>query len=265
MTQGLILEDRRVLAVTGADRMKFLQDLVTNDLTGVGEGAVYAALLSPQGKYLFDFFVTEADDALRLDVAAARLTALVQRLTLYRLRADVGFAETPLGVAQIWGGARPGGADVWADPRDPALGWRVYDAAPERRLSGLAPAGAADWAALRVRHCVPETGVELLPEDAYILEAGVERLHGVDFKKGCYVGQEVTARMKHKTELRKGLARVAVTGQAPAGTAIAAAGRAVGTLFTQAEGTGLAHLRFDRVTDGMTAGAAEIHLLERPG
>jgi folate-binding protein YgfZ len=101
-------------------------------------------------------------------------------------------------------------------------------------------------------------GIELIPNDSYILEMGFERLNGVDFRKGCYVGQEVTARMKHKTELRKGLVKVGVSGSAKPGTEILAAGRPAGTLYSQAEGSGLAYLRFDRATDDMTAGAATV-------
>ena len=106
------------------------------------------------------------------------------------------------------------------------------------------PAPAIDWDAIRVHHLIPESGIELVPDDTYILEAGFERLHGVDFRKGCYVGQEVTARMKHKTELRKGLVRVQIDGAAPVGTEITAQdGKPVGTLFTQSGGFAMAHLR----------------------
>ena len=107
-------------------------------------------------------------------------------------------------------------------------------------------------------HCIPETGIELTP-DIFILEAGFGRLGGVDFRKGCYVGQEVTARMKHKTELKKGLALVAVHGAAPVGTAITTPeGKPAGTLFTQAGGRGIAYLRHDRTCPGMTAGEARV-------
>ncbi len=106
-------------------------------------------------------------------------------------------------------------------------------------------------------HCIPETGVELGP-DTFILEAGFEALHGVDFKKGCYVGQEVTARMKHKTELRKGLARVSVSTPVLVGTDITAGGKPVGSLFTQSNGAGIAYLRFDRAQGDMQAGDARV-------
>ena len=110
-----------------------------------------------------------------------------------------------------------------------------------------------------MQHCIPESGIELVPDDSYLLESGFEALHGVDFRKGCYVGQEVTARMKHKTELRKGLIRVRVEGSAPVGTPIVSADKPAGTLFTQSGGFGIAYLRFDR-TEGLTAGSAKIHL-----
>ena len=116
----------------------------------------------------------------------------------------------------------------------------------------------AELEARRIALGVPETGVELRPDDAYILEMGFERLHGVDFRKGCYVGQEVTARMKHKTELRKGLARVALDGAAAPGTEILRDGRAVGTLLTTAGDRALAYLRFDRAEGELTAGGARV-------
>jgi folate-binding protein YgfZ len=246
---GGIDADRLVYALTGSDRLDFLQGLVTNDVGRLRDGAVYAALLTPQGKYLADFFLIGAGDAVLLDVHRTLAADLVKRLSMYRLRADVQIAETDLTVARGLDSAPPGAV---ADPRDPALGWRAY---------GRDAAGAdlTDWTALRVARGVPESGVELIPNETFILEAGFERLHGVDFRKGCYVGQEVTARMKHKTELRKGLARVAVEGAAPPGTEIATAeGKPAGTLYSQADGAGIAYLRFDRATGAMTAGAARV-------
>ena len=125
------------------------------------------------------------------------------------------------------------------------------------------PGEEADWEALRVAAGGPESGVELLPNESFPLEYGFEALNGVDFRKGCYVGQEVTARMKHKTELRKGLRRVLVEGSAPVGTEILAEdGRPAGTLFTQAGGEGLAYLRFDRTDGSLRAGDAVLRLAE---
>lgn len=138
-----------------------------------------------------------------------------------------------------------------ADPRHAAMGWRLYgdDAGDD----------GTDFDALRVRHCIPASGIELTP-DTFILEAGFERLNGVDFRKGCYVGQEVTARMKHKTELQKGLVTVEIEGAAPIGTPITAAGKPAGTLFTQSGGQAIAHLRFNRATGEMRAGKATVTL-----
>jgi len=250
-----VLPPRHVLRITGADRVKFLQGLTTNDVEGLAHGAVYAAMLTPQGKYLADFFLVDAGDAILLDVAEPLAAGLAKRLSMYKLRADVQVADAGLTVAQGLG-APP--ARALADPRHPALGWRAYGDGP---AGGIDP---AEWAALRVEHAVPETCVELIPEQTFILEAGFDRLHGVDFRKGCYVGQEVTARMRHKTELRKGLVRVAITGSAPVGTAVTDdAARPIGTLFTQSDGHGLAHLRFDRAGGVLTAGTATLRLAER--
>ncbi len=246
--QGDLCGDRQVLRITGADRRTFLQGLVTNDVARLADGLVYAALLTPQGKYLADFFLCDTGEAVLLDVKAELAPGLVQRLSLYKLRADVAIAPVDLPVWRGLGDPPPG---AFADPRDPSLGWRYYGDMQAQ------PSGV-DWDALRVAAAIPETGIELIPNDSYILEAGFERLNGVDFHKGCYVGQEVTARMKHKTELRKGLAPVAVEGAAPPGTQITANGRPAGTLYSQAGGRGIAYLRFDRAVGPMAAGDATV-------
>jgi tRNA-modifying protein YgfZ len=255
--RGFHATDRTVLRIAGPEARPFLQATITNDIRGLDRGPVYAALLTPQGKYLFDFLLAPADDGILLDVKADRAAALAQRLGLYKLRAKVEIAPTQVAVIVGLGDPAPEGA--MDDPRERALGWRLYTADPEAALGGLAPLDPAEWHALRVRHAVPETGIELVPEDTFILEAGFERLSGVDFKKGCYVGQEVTARMKHKTELKKGLVPVRVEGPPPPpGAAIVAAGRPAGTLYSVAEGVGLALLRFDRAKGEMEAGPARV-------
>ncbi len=237
---------RIIHAITGSDRISFLQGLVTNDVAGLGEDLIYAALLTPQGKYLADFFLWQAGDVAYLDVAAELSDSLIQRFNMYRLRADVAIAATELQVRRGTGAA-PEGAK--ADPRHGTLGWRLYG--DEGGDDG------SDWDALRVAHCIPETGVELGAE-TYILEAGFERLNGVDFRKGCYVGQEVTARMKHKTELRKGLTTVQITGSAPIETAIMVGDKEAGVLFTQSGGQAIAYLRFDRAKGERSAGVAGV-------
>ncbi len=237
---------RSIHQITGPDARDFLQGLVTNDVTKTSTGLVYAAMLTPQGKYLADFFLFEQGDILHLDVASDVASALIQRLNMYRLRADVQIIETGLHVQR---GTGPAPEGALSDPRHPALGWRLYGAQQGD--------GGTDWDAIRTRHCIPETGIELTP-DTFILEAGFERLNGVDFRKGCYVGQEIAARMKHKTELRKGLATVAIDGAAPVGTPITADGKTAGTLYTQSGNRGIAYLRFDRAEGVMQAGDATV-------
>lgn len=234
---------RSILSITGADAAKFLQNLITNDLSPTG--LTYTALLTPQGKYLADFFVAPQEDGFLIDVATSIAAGLFQRLSIYRLRSDVNIAESTKTVT-CGLGLPPKGA--FADPRHNALGWRSYEGHE---------AEAVDWADIRVRHLIPETGIELTP-DTYILEAGFEELKGVDFKKGCYVGQEVTARMKHKTELKKGLMQVKIDGTAEVGTPIMRADKTIGTLFTQSGGLAIAYLRKDRIGPDMIAGTAAI-------
>lgn len=238
---------RRILRISGTANRDFLQGLITNDITRIDAGLVYAALLSPQGKYMADFFLTADGDDVLLDADAAQADMLALRLTMYKLRADVQIAATDLhlhrGLGQV-------PADAMADPRHDALGWRAYRDTPQDD-------DQTDWNALYVTHMIPQSGVELTP-DTFILEIGFERIHGVDFRKGCYVGQEVTARMKHKTELRKGLAKVSVHGDAATGTPITVGDKPAGTLLTRAGDQALAYLRFDRATGEMKADAATV-------
>jgi folate-binding protein YgfZ len=238
---------RRILRISGADTHDFLQGLITNDIQKLDAGLVYAAILTPQGKYLADFFLKADGDDVLLDVAAELGDMLVQRLSMYKLRAAVEISETDLhmhrGLGDVPQGANP-------DPRLPALGWRAYR---ETAQTG----DTVNWDALRVQHVVPETGIELTG-DTFILEVGFERLAGVDFRKGCYVGQEVTARMKHKTELRKGLAQVSINGDAQTGDPVLAGDKPAGTLLTRSNDHALAYLRFERAKEPMTSGTATV-------
>lgn len=240
---------RRILRLTGADTEDFLQGLITNDIQRLDDGLVYAALLTPQGKFLADFFLKRDDDSVLLDVAEDMADGLIKRLTMYKLRADVAVAHAGLNMQRGTGNA-PAGA--LPDPRHPDMGWRAYSTDAEAD-------DGTDWDTIRVRHCIPETGIELTP-DSYILESGFETLNGLDFKKGCYVGQEVTARMKHKTELRKGLRIVEVVGDAEVGAEILSDGKPAGVLFTQSGDRAIAYLRLDRAKGDMQAGDAVIRL-----
>lgn len=239
-------DTRKTFLISGSDANGFLQGLITNDLKKLDRGLVYAALLTPQGKYIADFFLSQCGDAILLDVHDNLADDLEKRLGMYRLRADVQISEAGLFVHRGTGDIPEDGL---VDPRNSSMGWRAYRSSAQQDNT--------DWNALHVAHVVPETGIELSPE-TYILEVGFERLNGVDFRKGCYVGQEVTARMKHKTELRKGLVQVDIEGTAPIGSEITAGGKSVGTLYSQADGKALAYLRFDRAKGNMIAGDATV-------
>lgn len=240
---------RAIIRVSGPDASAFLQGLVTNDLRALPQaGILYAAVLSPQGKYLADFFLVADGDDILIDVAESIADDLLRRLSLYKLRSAVTVAREDLPVSRGTGRAPEGALQ---DPRHPALGWRLYGVA--------LPEDGTDWPALRVAHCIPETGIELIPDETYILEAGLDRLKGVDFRKGCYVGQEVTARMHHKTELRKGFATVEITGPAETGAEILAGEKSVGQIFTRSGDRAIAYLRFDRARDQMQADGATVN------
>ena len=241
---------RALLRVTGEDRVKYLQGLVTQDLGRVQrDGIGYGALLTPQGKLIADFLLVAEPEALLIDVAEDLADDLAARLTMFKLRSKVAVERIEMPVTRGIGPV-PKGALV--DPRDPALGWRLYGQA-------LTQGAPVDWDALRIAALVPETGAELVPGDSFILELGFERLHGVDFRKGCYVGQEVTARMHHKTTLRRRLVAVQVAGTVPVGTPVLMEdGREAGVLYTQAGGQGLALMRLDRVDGALTAAGVAV-------
>lgn len=239
MTQLALLPDRAVLAITGADARNFLQGIITNDIRKVTpEQGIFSALLSPQGKYLFEFFISEHDDTLLLETDKARLAALIQRFTLYRLRAQVQWVERPdLQVAAAWDGDVTGWK-TYTDPRHPALGHRVLYT-KDTPLSVN-----ADYEPRRIALGIPEGGKDLIIDRSILLEFGYDHLNAVDFTKGCYVGQEVTARSKHRATLHKYVHQVhAESALPPAGTPVMADGREVGELRSSADTLGLALLR----------------------
>jgi folate-binding protein YgfZ len=273
-----VLDGRGVLAVAGPDRASFLQGLVSNDTTRIGrERAVYAALLTPQGKYLHDFIMVEAGEAIWLDCEAARLGDLKRRLSLYRLRAKVTLDERPdLAVAAVFGAAvlrlpddpgaaRPFGDGVaLADPRLAALGARVILPREEIR-SALSETGAtetdfAEYDRLRLSLGVPDGSRDLVLDKSILLEAGFDELNGVDWNKGCYIGQELTARTKYRGLIKKRLFPVRITGAAPeAGAILTLAGREAGEMRSSRDGIGLALLRLEDIGKGpLTAGDAQI-------
>jgi folate-binding protein YgfZ len=226
---------RKVFRFSGTDARKFLQNLITNDIKRLNIGPVYSALLTPQGKFIADFFLIADGNDILMDVDAGAAATLIPRLNMYKLRADVTISETDLIVSRGLNDAPEGAV---ADPRDANLGWRYYGAEDHNM-------DTVDWDALRVDHKIPEMGRELDAE-SYILEMGFEGLNGVDFRKGCYVGQEVTARMKHKTELRKGLVRLIADADIPENADVISNGKVIGRTHTSAGKRALAYLRYDR-------------------
>ena len=226
---------RKVFRISGTDARKFLQNLITNDVKRLDTGPVYSALLTPQGKFIADFFLIPDGNDILMDVDTDAAATLIPRLNMYKLRADVTISETDLIVSRGLNDAPEGAV---ADPRDANLGWRYYGAEDNDTET-------VDWDALRVNHKIPEMGRELDTE-SYILEMGFEGLNGVDFRKGCYVGQEVTARMKHKTELRKGLVRLVADADIPENADVMSNGKVIGRTHTSAGNRALAYLRYDR-------------------
>lgn len=268
MARFVRLDDRAVLSVSGSDADGFLQGLITNDVEKLRDGsAIHAALLTPQGKYLFDFIVFRRESAFCLDCEAEARPALAKRLAMYKLRADVVIdAAVPDTVGAVFGDDAEGaahrieGAEVFIDPRHPALGARVVgevgDGALER--AGIEEATRADYDDLRMAHGVPDGRRDLVPEKSFLLENGFDELNGVDFEKGCYVGQEVTARMKHRNLVRKRLVPVRIDGAAPdPGTPVFRGDAEIGEIRSSAGGLGLALLRIDAIEGDDALRAAE--------
>ena len=234
------LTDRAVLAITGADRLSFLSNLVSNSIE---PPASYAALLTPQGKYLFDFFILPQpdaqSDAVWLEVEAAKLAELQDRLTRYRLRADVQFADLTSSLAVLAFLPEPpsclsGNSLTFTDPRLPQLGSRAVVNRAELPviLAQLQSEGAVrfDYNHHRITLGIAQGQDDLQAERSYILECNFDALHGVSFDKGCYVGQETTARMHHRQLVKKKILPVALTHPAQSGTDIMSDGVVVGTL-----------------------------------
>jgi folate-binding protein YgfZ len=271
----LLPETRGVLALTGEDRATYLQGLITNDTAKLSaERAIYAAFLTPQGKYLHDFSVAFLKDAAGeerylLDVEAARRADLLKRLSMYRLRSKIALADASAdwAVAILYGvdvlatlglPAEPGvtkvfgNGVVFTDPRLAALGARAIlpraEAAAWLSNAGLKQGDADAYDRLRLELGVPESGRDLIPDKSILLESGFDELNGVDWQKGCYMGQELTARTKYRGLVRKRLLPVKIDGAAPeAGTPVMAGDKDIGEIRSHStDGTiGLAMLRLE--------------------
>jgi len=262
----VVMEDRGVLAIGGPDRAAFLQGLVSNDVMQVsGERAIYAALLTPQGKYLHDFMLAEFAETIWLDGEAARLADLKRRLTMYRLRAKVTLDERPdMAVAALFGGTPPdlplkaGAARAFADgtffidPRLTALGTRAILSRDrirrEMRAIGAIETDFADYDRLRLSLGIPDGSRDLVLDKSILLESGFDELNGVDWSKGCYICQELTARTKYRGLIKKRLFPVRIVGPAPEpGAIITLNGHEAGEMRSSRDGLGLALLRLEAV------------------
>lgn len=251
MIFSALLADRAVLAITGPDARNFLQGLVTNNVLKLSaHETLYAAFLSPQGKYWHDFFICAEGETLWMDHAASETAALIKRLSLYKLRAKVTLALTDLQLWAEWGDA----ITPSRDPRHPALGVRrILSKEETEKITPTAT--LADYHRHRIGLGVPEGQYDMIPDKSLPLEYGLEALHGVDFAKGCYIGQEVTARMKHRLAVRKCIFKVSGQENLPAfGTPVLADTIEVGEMRSRAGNIGLAHLKYEVWNNAVTAG-----------
>ncbi|MEQ1781976.1 MAG: folate-binding protein [Hyphomonadaceae bacterium] len=240
MHQPIFLAHRSIVSVTGADAEPFLNGIVTVSTLGLVEGEFhYGALLTPQGKIIADFLVTRRDDAILLDCAASVAPALIKRFTLMKLRAAVVVRElTDLGVT-VFAGA--------ADPRSAS--------APHRSIGPRSEASdAAPYHAARIAACVPEQGFDFGAEDVFPADINMDLASGVDFRKGCFVGQEVVSRMKRRATARRRTLRAEVAPGTAPGAPVLANGFEIGMLTSVSGGAALARVRIDRLTDAETKG-----------
>ena len=266
--QVALLPDRGVVKVAGDDARGFLNGLVTNDMAKVAHGKPrFAALLTPQGKIIVDFIVAEAPGndggGFFLDCPRALASALVEKLNFYKLRAKVICEDLSnvLGVMAIWDGTAESEYGLsYPDPRLPALGSRIMlpphlaeEAAAD--LGGML-AGADAYEAHRIALGVPRGGLDFIYGDTFSHEADMDQLNGVDFGKGCYIGQEVVSRVEHRASARSRVVPIVYDEFAPSsGLPVMAGDRQIGTLGSTAKGHGLALMRLDRIGDALAAGA----------
>jgi tRNA-modifying protein YgfZ len=263
MTHVAPLPDRGVVAVAGPDRVAFLQGLVSNDVEQAVPGrAVWAALLTPQGKWLADFFILTDGERLLLDVERGQVAGIVQKLGRFRLRSRVTLADLSAEwqVFAAWDGVPevPPGAVAAPDPRLPEAGWRLLAPGPV-----AADATADAWDAHRLALGLPDGSRDLEADKTVLLEAGFDELGGVSWSKGCYMGQELTARTKYRGLIKRRLVRVAVEGALPPpGTPVLRDGVEVGTMRSGRDGTALATLRLDALGAALSCGG--VRLVPRP-
>jgi hypothetical protein len=245
----MVLPDRAVIRIAGPDSQAFLQGVITQDVgAATTSAAAFSALLTPQGKILSEFLFLQTGDGYLLDCAAAEADALLARLNKYRLRARADLALAPdlcVGVGR--------NEASFLDPRLAGLGWRTIAA----RSAAAEAASAFDYEAKRIALGVPECGKDFGPEQVFLLDVNYDVLNAVSYRKGCFVGQEVTSRMKRKGDVRRRTLIARFDGAAPAkGSEITAAGAAIGEMLSGGRGEGLACVRIDRLDEARAAGEA---------
>lgn len=253
MSSTTHLNDRAVIRISGDDRRDFLQGLITQDIDRLSpDRAVFATLLTPQGKILFDFFIADTGESFLLDCNAGAAPALAKRLTLYKLRAKVSVEiDESLAVAASVEKPDIDDGHVFADPRLPALGYRAIVSA------SAASGNASGYHQRRIALGVPEFGQDFGSEEMFLLDVNYDVLNAVSYKKGCFVGQEVTSRMKRKGEVRRRTLIAAFDDPAPdKGSAIIAGESTLGELMSGANGKALALVRLDRRNKAADEGAS---------
>lgn len=283
-----ILEDRGLIALGGEDRRDFLQGLVSNDVAQAGDSrAIWAGFLTPQGKYLHDFFMIEIGGKFHLDCESGdRLMDLGKRLSRFKLRSRIDLGIAPgMAVVALWGdgalealglpqeagaGKSWEGGAVFTDPRLAEAGARAF--LPRERVSavleplGFAAATPEDYDAMRINLGLPDGSKDMVIEKTVLLEANFDRLNGVDWNKGCYMGQELTARTKYRGLVKRRLMPVTIEGEAPPpGTILTHDGKEAGEMRSARNGRGIAMIRLDRLEEAgpdltLTADGASITL-----
>ncbi len=280
-----LLSNRSLLKLSGKDTFEFLQNLISNNLKPLSETkVVYSALLTPQGKFLQDFFVISWKGDIYLDCLKDSSPDLIRRLTMYKLRADCTITDvsSDLAISALYDGAKDdfpqttGDATgdetyfLYADPRLKELGYRIIETADSdfaNALPGIKTAPIEDYTALRLSLGVPEGGTDIQPEKNFLLEANFEELNGVSFSKGCYIGQELTARTKYRAKIKKRLFAFRYDGKIKAGDPIRFNDKEIATVSSFQAPYGLAFTRladWQNIADGNAALEPAGLVLEKP-
>ena len=257
-------KSRKLLKVSGTDAKKFLQGMITNDIEEAISSLMYSALLTPQGKYLFDFFIVGLDEEnFFIDINLENFKEFLLKLKLYKLRSNVTFEEIDSSIILGFGECIKGSFN---DPRNKKLGWRKivfrnlinHDFEDEANFF-------KEYEKKRINLCIPKCGYELKSGDTYILETGFDKINGVSFTKGCFVGQEVTARMRHKTALKNGLVRLQSATKALELNSLITNenGKPVGNITSSLNNKGLGTIKFIYAKGKLFCGETELEILNK--